>query len=326
MLRIKDPSKTVPFYETNFGFKLIHKYDFPQWKFSLYFMAILPEGEVTPPPGTRESEQYLWTMPHLCLELTHNHGSEDDPDFKVSNGNVEPLRGFGHIAVMTRDVYKASEELEAAGVAFQKRPNEGRMKGLAFALDPDGYWIEIVSRAETSPVQNKFTLAQTMLRVKDPQASLKFYRDQMGMTLLREVHMGVGEDWGFSLYFLACIPAEERASVPTDITSQAASDYIRNMFYPVLELTHNHGTESQPEFKYYNGNDQEEGQVRGFGHVGFLCDDLEAACADLEAQGVAFKKKPAEGTMRGLAFAYDPDGYWVEIIQRDGLSMMDAGK
>ncbi len=30
------------------------------------------------------------------------------------------------------------EELEAAGVTFKKKPNEGRMKGLAFAYDPDG--------------------------------------------------------------------------------------------------------------------------------------------------------------------------------------------
>ena len=29
---------------------------------------------------------------------------------------------------------------------FQKKPDEGRMKGLAFALDPDGYWVEIVPR------------------------------------------------------------------------------------------------------------------------------------------------------------------------------------
>ncbi len=50
--------------------------------------------------------------------------------------------------------------------------------------------------------------------------------------------------------------------------------------------------------------------VRGFGHIGFLVDGLEAACDELEAQGVAFKKRPSEGTMRGLAFAYDPDNYW----------------
>jgi hypothetical protein len=33
-----------------------------------------------------------------CLELTHNHGTESDPDFKgYCNGNVDPGRGFGHI-------------------------------------------------------------------------------------------------------------------------------------------------------------------------------------------------------------------------------------
>jgi hypothetical protein len=43
--------------------------------------------------------------------------------------------------------------------SFQK-PDEGRMKGLAFVADPDGYWIEVISRLEESAVQNKYTLAQ----------------------------------------------------------------------------------------------------------------------------------------------------------------------
>lgn len=41
---------------------------------------------------------------------------------------------------------------------------------------------------------------------------------------------------------------------------------------------------------------------------------------DLLAKGVLFKKRPEDGSMRGLAFAYDPDGYWVELVQR-GLSI-----
>lgn len=94
----------------------------------------------------------------------------------MSSGNAEPCRGFGHLAVMTADVYAASAELEAAGVKFQKRPDEGRMKGLAFVLDPDGYWVEIVRRSENSTVTNKFTFAQTMFRIKDPVKSLRFYR------------------------------------------------------------------------------------------------------------------------------------------------------
>jgi len=60
------------------------------------------------------------------------------------------VRGFGHIAFNVEDVYAMSAALEAAGVAFQKRPDEGRMKGLAFCLDPDGYWIELVKREEGS--------------------------------------------------------------------------------------------------------------------------------------------------------------------------------
>lgn len=102
--------------------KLIHKYDFPQWKFSLYFMAIPPEGTVLPECGTKASEEYLWNLDYPVLELTHNHGSEDDDTFHVNNGNVEPFRGFGHIAVMTRDVDAACVKLEAAGAKFQKKP------------------------------------------------------------------------------------------------------------------------------------------------------------------------------------------------------------
>lgn len=70
----------------------------------------------------------------MVLELTHNHGTENDPSFKVNNGNVEPNRGFGHLAVMTSDVSKECSELDIKGIKFQKRPDEGRMKGLAFIL------------------------------------------------------------------------------------------------------------------------------------------------------------------------------------------------
>lgn len=189
------------------------------------------------------------------------------------------------------------------------------MKGIAFALDPDGYWIEIIPRRAESTVQHRFTLAQTMFRVKDPAPSLHFYRDLLGMKLLRESHFS-----DFSLYFLAHLTPEEAALAPAP-DSPEAGEFIARGFFPVIELTHNHGTEKDPDFSYHNGNDTDKGQLRGFGHVGFLVDDLDAACADLEANGVTFKKKPSDGNMRGIAFAYDPDHYWVELIQRGGPSI-----
>ena len=105
MLRIKDPAVSVPFYEQHFDFKLIHKYDFPQWKFALYFMTTVPEGTILPVPGTKEAEKLLWTSDSTVLELTHNYGTENDEDFKINNGNVEPHRGFGHLAVMTKGMF-----------------------------------------------------------------------------------------------------------------------------------------------------------------------------------------------------------------------------
>ena len=50
------------------------------------------------------------------------------------NWDLQPHRGFGHIAVMTPDVYAACAELEANGVAFQKKPNEGKVKASKLSI------------------------------------------------------------------------------------------------------------------------------------------------------------------------------------------------
>lgn len=55
------------------------------------------------------------------------------------------------------------------------------MKGLAFAYDPCGYWVELVKRNKEACFPEKFNLGQTMLRVKDADKSLAFYAG-MGMT------------------------------------------------------------------------------------------------------------------------------------------------
>jgi lactoylglutathione lyase len=46
-------------------------------------MAILPEGEAYPTPGTPEAEDFLWNFNGVTLELTHNYGTENDENFKV---------------------------------------------------------------------------------------------------------------------------------------------------------------------------------------------------------------------------------------------------
>lgn len=129
MLRIKDPAKSIAFYES-LGFTLIDSFDFPQYKFSLYFMTTLPQGETyTLKPGTAAAHDYLWSMEGVALELTHNHGTETNAEQKYYPGNQEK-DGFGHIAINVNDVYATCDKLEKAGNTFKKKPDEGRMKGV----------------------------------------------------------------------------------------------------------------------------------------------------------------------------------------------------
>ncbi|XP_072984047.1 lactoylglutathione lyase [Typha latifolia] len=140
MFRIKDPKVSLDFYSRVLGMKLLKRLDFPEMKFSLYFLGY-EDTESAPADPTQRT---VWTFSQKAtLELTHNWGTENDPEFKgYHNGNSDP-RGFGHIGITVDDTYKACERFESLGVDFVKKPDDGKMKGIAFIKDPDGYWIEI---------------------------------------------------------------------------------------------------------------------------------------------------------------------------------------
>lgn len=314
MLRISNPAKTIPFYTDIMGMTLIDTLDFPQYKFKLFFLATLPIGgeSYTLTPGTQEAHDYLWSIEGTTLELTYNYGTDTDTSFQGYHPGNQEKDGFGHIAFSTNDVYEACQKLEDAGVTFKKKPDEGRMKGLAFAYDPDGYWVEIVKRHVPNDIGNTFNLSQTMLRIKDPSKSIPFY-EALGMKVMSSKKFS-----DFSLYFLAsgCDSDIDYDSLPVEEKSRM----VGTRFQPVLELTHNHGTEADEDFKHFNGN--EEGR-QGFGHIGFLVDDVYKACEDIRTLGYGFKKEPDGGSMKGLAFAFDPDGYPVEIVKRGGIDFGD---
>lgn len=159
------------------------------------------------------------------------------------------------------------------------------------------------------PATSGFTLNQTMLRVRDPEASVAFYREVLGMTLLQKLDF---PEMQFSLYFMAYLRDGE--TIPDDPAARARFIFTRET---TLELTHNWGTESDPEFAgYHNGNEE----PRGFGHLGISVPDVEAACARFEALGVPFRKRPNDGRMKGIAFISDPDGYWIEILSPGSMA------
>ena len=143
MLRpaVPRPQVALAFYTHVLGMRVLRKLDFPEMKFSLYFLARLADDSAVPQDA---GERMTWTFRQQgILELTHNWGTESQADFRYHDGNAQP-QGFGHICFSVPDLEAAVRWFDENGVAFVKRPDQGKMKNVAFIKDPDGYWIEIV--------------------------------------------------------------------------------------------------------------------------------------------------------------------------------------
>ncbi|XAH22715.1 lactoylglutathione lyase [Xylophilus sp. GW821-FHT01B05] len=141
MLRVKDPAVSLAFYTHVLGMRVLRKLDFPEMQFSLYFLARPDEADAVP-EDTGARTEYTFSQRGV-LELTHNWGTENDPAFKYHDGNAQP-QGFGHICFAVPDLAAAVQWFDENAVVVKKRPEQGKMKDVAFILDPDGYWIEIV--------------------------------------------------------------------------------------------------------------------------------------------------------------------------------------
>ena len=165
MLRISDPVKSVKHYQNVYGMTLLDEIDFPQYNFKLFFLTSLPTGgdKGLAKPGSEEAHANLWKYEGVTLELTYNYNSDGSAAPSPHPGNMEK-DGFGHIAFNTNDVYEVCGEMVNNGIQFKKLPDEGRMKGLAFAYDEDKYWVEIIKRSEVHKIANRFNLSQTMIR------------------------------------------------------------------------------------------------------------------------------------------------------------------
>ena len=132
----------------------------------------------------------------------------------------------------------------------------------------------------------------TMVRVKDIDASLRFYCDGLGLKLIRRTDNEKGR---FSLIFLAA----------SEDTQLGAQDGLRPQ--AEVELTYNWPDE--------NGNVEDYGGGRNFGHLAYEVDDIYAACRHLSDMGVVINRPPRDGMM---AFVRSPDGISVELLQKNG--------
>ena len=124
-----------------------------------------------------------------------------------------------------------------------------------------------------------------MLRVGDLQRSINFYTQVLGMKLLR---------------------TNER---PEQKYSLAFVGYGNNPDHAELELTYNHGVDH-----YEMGT--------AYGHIALGVPDAAAACERIRAAGGTIPREagPVKGGNTVIAFVQDPDGYKIELIQRESAT------
>ena len=115
----------------------------------------------------------------------------------------------------------------------------------------------------------------SMVRVRDLDASLRFYCEGLG---LREVRRQDDAQGKYTLVFLSAPDSPEAE----------------------IELTYNWGS------------DEDYGSARNFGHLAFRVDDIYATCAHLQSMGVVINRPPRDGHM---AFVRSPDLISVELLQ-----------
>lgn len=127
---LTDPS--VKYYEF-LGMTQIQKLSYPEQRFDLYFLAY--DTPQSASPGAH------WSDRQGVLQLGYKHGSENDDSFRIANGNSDPGKGFGHVCISVDHIQAACQRIEDAGYKFQKKLSDGRMREVAFALDPDNYWV-----------------------------------------------------------------------------------------------------------------------------------------------------------------------------------------
>jgi len=140
---------------------------------------------------------------------------------------------------------------------------------------------DVADKSELIPDTDKFRFLHTMIRVRDLDASLRFYTNLLGMKLLRKRDYPSGQ---FTLAFVGY----------GDETSNT-----------VIELTHN-WSQAEP---YNLGS--------AFGHLALGVPDVYETCERLAASGVKIPR-PAGPMAHGgsvIAFIEDPDGYRIELVQ-----------
>jgi catechol 2,3-dioxygenase-like lactoylglutathione lyase family enzyme len=135
-------------------------------------------------------EQVMWDAWMLQSDIGPDGLALDLLEWKVPVPEGEPPRtcnetGFHHLAFTSPDVHATVARLRDAGVTVIGGPidmdlGNGASLTMAMVADPDGTPVQLIGGRDTR-------ISHVAVNTRDLGASVAYYRDVMGMTVLREV-------------------------------------------------------------------------------------------------------------------------------------------
>ena len=250
------------------------------------------------------------TVAKGMLELIHR-----PPPYALDiRQQPDPSEGYWKFSIAVADIDAAYASLCAYGAKVAPPFQVPDVAYLCHLQDPDGYCIELIQHTfqhNHSPAPlplddglgSPATFSLSTYRIKDPVASLRFYRETLGMRLLSRQPV---PSRGMTLYFLAYtdeLPPHE------DLEAVGNREWLWQRPYTQVELQHIWGTEQQADFHYRVGD------VSGFDGINLLQGGWEEQMAR-----IAQAKQPSLQSRHPLfpdtktITLKDPDGYSVRLI------------
>lgn len=144
---------------------------------------------------------------------------------------------------------------------------------------------------DSDPTAN-YKLNHSMLRIRNPKASLDFYVRLMGMRRIFTLNTGPE-----TVFYLGYPQTAAHKADPALFARETVPSAVMSHTLGLLELCHQHGVENQDPGYLLGGSDPPH---LGFGHLGFTVPDVAAAIKRLREEGVEILKDVGEGPIKLL--------------------------
>jgi lactoylglutathione lyase len=289
VLAIRHPEQSLDFYQKVIGMTLLttqtclHK--------THYFLSF---------GSSRNDSTMIPDYPHCVLELVF------DPQRTLILNQSEDgaLPGYWKLALAVADLEVARSGLLQQGIRVSEPVQVPDVAYLCHLEDPDGYCIELIQhrmqenhaphlRDDNYALGCATTFSLVTCRIKDPQPSLDFYQQKLGMRLISRQQVA---HRGFTLYFLSC---DQEAPPSKDIDNIEMREWLWQRPYALLELQHIWGTELQTDVVYPINADNGFEKIRLLAS-GWSEERSRDPCLDVESIELV-----------------DPDGYCIQLLLVD---------